>query len=99
VFVPLGDCIGWLDDDNVYLDPTAAYRVAQLVGRDVGEPLAVSEPTLKKRLHEKGLLASTEARRETLTVRRNIGGSSRSVLHFRRATLLPEVSDSDEDAE
>jgi hypothetical protein len=88
-----------VEDDQVYIDPTAAYRVAQLVGRDVGELLAVSEQTLNKRLREKGLLASTEARRETLTVRRSIGGSSRSVLHFRRTTLLPEASDGDEDAE
>jgi hypothetical protein len=88
-----------MDDDHVYLDPTAAYRVAQLVGRDVGELLAVSEPTLKKRLHEKGVLASTDPARETLTVRRNIGGSTRSVLHILRITLLPEVSDGDEDAE
>jgi hypothetical protein len=96
---PRGNCIGWVEDDQVYIDPTAAYRVAQLVGRDVGELLAVSEQTLNKRLREKGLLASTEARRETLTVRRSIGGSSRSVLHFRRTTLLPEASDGDEDAE
>jgi len=94
-----GDCIGWVDDDHVYLEPMAAYRVAQMVGRDVGEALSVSEQTLKKRIHEKGLLASIDESRHTLTVRRTIGGSSRNVLHFRRITLLPEVSDGDEDAQ
>jgi hypothetical protein len=70
-----------------------------MAGRDVGDVLAVSEPTLKKRLHDKGLLVSTDTTRETLTVRRSIGGSTRSVLHLLRITLLPEVSDGDEDAE
>jgi hypothetical protein len=98
-WVARGDCIGWVDDDHIYLDSTAAYRVAHMAGRDVGDVLAVSEPTLKKRLHDKGLLVSTDTTRETLTVRRSIGGSTRSVLHLLRITLLPEVSDGDEDAE
>ncbi len=98
-WMPRGDCIGWIDDDNIYLEPAAAFRVVQMAGRDVGDVLAVSEQTLKKRLHEKGHLASIDGTRETLTVRRNIGGSTRSVLHILRITLLPEVSDGDEDAE
>ena len=96
---PLGACIGWIDDDNVYLEPAAAFRVVQMAGRDVGDVLAVSEQTLKKRLHEKGHLASIDGTRETLTVRRSIAGSTRSVLHLLRSTLLPEVSDGDEEAE
>jgi hypothetical protein len=73
--------------------------VAQLVGRDVGEVLPVSESTLRKRIHEKGLLASIDEARQTLTVRRTVGGSSKGVLHLLRITLLPEMSDGDEDAE
>jgi hypothetical protein len=96
---PLGECIGWVADDDLYLEPTAAYRVAQLMGRDVGEILTVSEQTLKKRLREKKLLASFEEKRHVLTVRRSIGGSSKDVLHFWRSTVLPEASDGDEDAE
>lgn len=90
---PLGECIGWIDADTIYLDPTAAYTVVQKSGRDSGEVLAVSEQTLRKRLHERRLLASTDQSRETLTVRRSICGSSRSVLHFLRSTILPEASD------
>jgi hypothetical protein len=96
---PLGDCIGWIDGDHLYLDPTAAYRAVQIAGRDIGNALPVSESTLNKRLHERGFLHSVDARRETLTVRRSIGGVSVPVLHFLRGTLLPEVSDGDEDAE
>jgi hypothetical protein len=99
---PQGDCIGWVVDDHIYLEPTAAYQVAQMLGRDVGEVLTVSEQTLKKRLHEKGLLASTDPKRETLSVRRSIGGTSKEVLHLCRGTLLPEgrdQADSDNDGD
>jgi hypothetical protein len=96
---PLGDRIGWVDGEDLYLDPKAAYRAVQIAGRDIGDVLSVSESTLNKRLHEKGLLRSVDAKRETLTIRRSIGGTNVSVLHFLRGTLLPEVSDGDEDAE
>jgi hypothetical protein len=85
-----GECIGWVDGDDLYLDSTAAYRLVQVAGRDAGEMLAVSEHTLKKRLHEKRRLASVDASRQTLTVRRTILGSSKSVLHLLRETVLPE---------
>ncbi len=94
-----GDCIGWVEGDNVYLEPTATYRAVQLVGRDAGEVLTVTEHTLRRRLRDKGLLDSVDEAREFLTRQLNIDGSSKSVLHFRRSTILPEVSDGDEDAE
>jgi hypothetical protein len=96
---PLGDCVGWVDDQDIYLDSAAAYRAVQISGRDAGDILTVSDQTLKKRLHEKGFLASIDKARQTLTVRRDIAGTSRSVLHFLRATILPGVSDADEDTE
>ena len=73
------------------------YRVVQIAGRDLGEQLAVGEQTLKKRLHEKGLLASVDEKRQTLTVRRTIAGSSKPVLHFLRSTVLPEAPDEEDD--
>ena len=97
--MPRGECIGWVTDDDVYLEPTTAFRAVQLAGRDSGEVLAIGENTLRKRLHEKGFLASVDAARQTLTVRRTICGSSKNVLHFLRGTILPEVSDGDEDAQ
>jgi hypothetical protein len=56
----LGDCVGWIDGDELYLDPAAAYRVFQKAASEAGESLPVSEQILRKRLHEKGLLASTD---------------------------------------
>ena len=91
--------MGWVQDGDVYLEPSAAFRAVQVFGRDVGQILTVSERTLRKRLQEKGFLASVEKSRETNTIRRTICGSSKSVLHFRRSTILPEVSDADKDAE
>jgi hypothetical protein len=86
-----------VESDAIYLESTAAYRVVQTAGRDVGEQLAVTEQTLKKRLHEKGLLASIDEKRQTLTIRRFIAGSSKQVLHFLRSTILPEAPDDEDD--
>ncbi len=97
--MPLGECVGWVDEEAVYLEPTAAFQMVQRAGREMGEMLTVTEHTLRKRLHEKGLLASVDEKRQTLTVRRTICGSSKDVLHLLRSTILPEVSDADEDAE
>ncbi|MGQ9576987.1 MAG: hypothetical protein ACUVUC_16920, partial [Thermoguttaceae bacterium] len=49
--------IGWIDDEDLYLEPDAAYAVVQRLGRDVGDALAVSPQTLRKRLKERRLLA------------------------------------------
>jgi hypothetical protein len=94
---PRGTCIGWTDRDDIYLEPIAAHQVVQNASRDVGETMPVSEQVLRKRLREKGYLASIDERRETNTVRRKIGGSSKNVLHFLRSTLLP--SEDKEDGE
>ena len=65
----------------------------QAAARVSGESLPVTEATLKRRLKDKGLLASTDIKRETTTVRRMIGGSTKDVLHFHRSTILPNDSD------
>jgi hypothetical protein len=91
-----GDCIGWVDCENIYLEPNGAYRVIQIMARDMNEPFATSPQTLKKRLSEKGWLASIDAKRETLTVRRTIAGSTIPVLHFSRSMLLPEAPDAED---
>jgi hypothetical protein len=77
-----GKCVGWLDGPNLYLEPTASYGLAQEIGRSTGEPLAVTERTLRKRLEEKGLLASAEAARDTRTVRKMIQGREMPVVHI-----------------
>ncbi len=79
---PQGDRIGWLDGDDLYLQPDAAYSLAQRMATG-GEGLSVSSQTLWKRLNEAGLLASTDTARNTNKVRRTIAGKSNPVIHLR----------------
>jgi hypothetical protein len=95
---PLGDCLGWVEADNLYLEPTVAYRVAQRMARDTDESLAISEQVLRRRLRDRGLLASVDHARGTLTIRRSIGGTSKDVLHLWRTTLLPEGPEEEDEA-
>jgi hypothetical protein len=84
---PKGERIGWVDGDQVYLDPDAAYAAVQRLGDEVGDRLGLTPQTLRRRLKEHGALASSESQRRMLTVRRTLDGSRREVLHLRRATL------------
>jgi hypothetical protein len=90
---PHGARIGWLDGDGVWLDPDASYAAAQRLGQEVGDRLAVQPQTLRKRLNERGILASTDGRRKTLTLRKSFEGQRREVLHLDRETLSPPVSE------
>jgi hypothetical protein len=94
--MPLGERIGWVNGEDIFLEPTAAYKVAHSTATVMGTSLPVTEQTLKKRLHEKGFLASTDTTRQTLTIRKKLEGSSKAVLHLMRALLIPEEPD-DED--
>jgi hypothetical protein len=80
--IPLGPLIGWLDENDLYVDPDNAYAVVQKLAQQKGETFSISLPTLKQRLREKGKLATTDRNREVLTVRRMLQGSRRNVLHL-----------------
>jgi hypothetical protein len=84
-----GERVGWVDQQNIYLDMAASYRVANRAGQDTNEGIPVTEPILKKRLNEKGLLASTDKGRGVLTIRKTLSGSQKEVLRFSRTTILP----------
>ena len=94
---PQGHRIGWIDGDSLYLDPDASYKCAQSMAGN-GESISVSARTLRKRLHERGLLI-IERSRQTLTVRRKLEGRQRSVLYLRKDILQgyiptePDISD------
>jgi hypothetical protein len=85
---PQGSRVGWVGDGALYLDRDAALAEVQKLGRDVGDGLAVTAQVLTKRLHERGLLASTDQARETLTIRRTLEGKGRAVLHLDAGRLL-----------
>ena len=87
---PQGQQVGWIDGHNLYLEADAAYAEAQKLARDGGDSLTVMLPTLKRRLKEGGLLASTTqaAGREWLDVRRTLQGQRRKVLHLDSNSLV-----------
>lgn len=82
---PQGDRIGWLDGDDVYLQPDAAYRCAQSFGLN-GEGVNVTARTLWKRLREAGHLVTCESE-ERQTIKKQIGESRPRVLHLSKRTL------------
>lgn len=80
-----GARIGWVEDDHLYLEPTAALTIAQDLARlstGCGLP---SGRTLHKRLAERQYLVSTGQQaesRQTFLVRRQIEGRRADVLHL-----------------
>jgi hypothetical protein len=93
---PQGKRIGWLDGTNLYLEPEASYAAAQAMAAKGGDGIGVTSQTLRKRLNERGLLASVDTKRETLTIRRKLEGKQRDVLHLlssQFAPLAPEEPD------
>lgn len=84
---PNGKQVGWLCDEELFLEPDTAYAVAQDLGRSVGDQLTVTPQTLRKRLMERGLLVSTDQNRETLTIRKKFQGRQRNVLHLLASSL------------
>jgi len=93
---PQGERVGWLEGGDLYLEPEAAYAAVQKQGRDSGEPPAVTGRTLRKRLHERGLLLSVDDARHVLTVRRTLGGRRWEVLHTSEALLSLQIEKPDQ---
>lgn len=83
-----GDCIGWIDGGDAYLEPHAAHRVAQRMA-GLADGVSVGERTLRKRLSEGGFLASVDRDRSKIAVRRTLQGARRDVLHFAVDRLMP----------
>lgn len=90
---PQGRRIGWVDGENLYLEPTAAFAEAQELAGKTGEGITISLRTLQKRLHERGLLVSSEQSRQTNTVRKEVEGKRRAVLHLKVDSLTYTTTD------
>jgi hypothetical protein len=98
-----GARVGWLNESDLYLEPDAAFASAQELAKSQGDSLPVTPQTLRKRLKEHGYLASVDTARETLTIRRNLEGKQRDVLHLHKNIFLnglpsykkPDKPDSD----
>ena len=85
-WLPNGKCVGWVIDDEVFLNPDAAYREAKKLDPD-GFRLNVSLQMLGKHLCSRGFLQSRDEHRERYTIRKVIGGARSAVLHLRLESL------------
>ena len=81
---PCGPRIGWIDGDDLYLEPTSTYAAVQNLAEREGGRLEMSKDTLFRRLNERGWLASTEAwgGKARTQVRRRLDGARRCVCHL-----------------
>lgn len=86
---PQGTLIGYVEDDEVYLIPLAAYGVARRLGEQTDHRLTIQDSTLRKRLHQAGHLATTEGDGR-LTVRKQWAGTERRYLHLTVGSLLSQ---------
>jgi hypothetical protein len=95
-WVSQGRRVGWLDGDDLLLEPEAAYAEAQELARHQGEALPVGSRTLWKRMRERHLLAGWDERRQRNSVRRTLEGvRDREVLHLRSNVLSPSPEPSE----
>jgi hypothetical protein len=84
-----GERIGWVDGEDLYLDPSAAFRCAQQAATTDG--ISISARVLWKRMRERGLLASTDTARGRNVVRVTLQGARRKVVHLLAATVIPST--------
>ena len=93
---PQGERAGWIDGDDLYLEPDVAFAIAQRLARDAEEPLVISPSTLKRRLLERGLLKSADRARMVYTVRRTLNRVRREVLHLSGDVLSLSIEKPDQ---
>jgi hypothetical protein len=90
---PQGTRIGWVTGNDLFLEPTASYQIAQdLAGN---ERLTLSQQTLHHRLRESGLLASIDHGRQMVQVRRTLEGFPRQVLHLKATDLVGQIQEAE----
>jgi hypothetical protein len=91
-----GERIGWVDGDDLYLNPHVAHAAVQKLGRETGNYLALSVGTINRRLKQRGFLKSIDVASETTTIRRVIEQRKQRVLHLSvdvvSTNFLPGIS-------
>lgn len=82
-----GARVGWLDGEDLLLEPDSAFATVQKLARDQGTSLPITQRTLWKRMAQKGLLASREDSQSRNTIRRDIVGERKRVVHISMSPL------------
>lgn len=90
-----GQLIGWLNETNgeLWLQPEAAFKVAQRFAMAQNDPLLMQKATLWKRLLERGLLADFDTDkhgRKRTDVKRTVAGGRPRVLVFPTSIIESE---------
>jgi hypothetical protein len=80
-----GRRIRWIEGQDIYLDPDAAFAAAQKLAQSQGTSLPITQQTLWKRLAEKRYLLSTDPGRNTM--RLTVAGKRPRVIHLDKTAL------------
>lgn len=90
---PQGRRVGWLDKDDLYLNPEAAHAEVHLLARDSGTTFPISDTMLRRQLNARGWLVSTDSKRQVVSVRKTVDGKRMEVLHLSASAFLARDSD------
>jgi hypothetical protein len=85
--VPQGLRIGWLNQDEVWLQPDAVFSVVQRIASSQHASISVSKETLWKRLAHQGIIQVSEGEQKNL-VKRSVGGGRPRVLIVKNKEIL-----------
>jgi hypothetical protein len=90
--LPCGTCIGWVEDDELWLIPDAAIAAVDALLREQGQGIAITKSTLGKRLWDSGKLKErgTDGRPTAL---KKIGGVTQRVYVLAQDTVLSEAEE------
>jgi len=84
-----GRCVGFIDDNELYLDPDVSFAVAQDMARRQGSLIPLSKDTLWKRMVEKGVITRTD--RGRTKVQKRIAGRKQYLLCVNPALIIGEI--------
>jgi hypothetical protein len=88
IWKPQGKRIGWVDGEDLYLDPENAYAEAQGLASAQNESIPISAKTMSKRLDEKKKLKTTDKGRGRLTIRKHLEHKRVEVWHMSAGEVL-----------
>lgn len=86
---PVGPRVGWIEGDDLFLLPAAAYRSAKSMAAI--DELRVTPTILFQSMRDRGLLVSSDPGRNTVT--RRLQWCSRTVVHLKAEALFPQDPD------
>ncbi len=81
-----GPCVGWADDEVLYIEPRSALSVIKSVSTSLGDHLGSTERAIGKALREAGFLQRCDDGRNTAKI--SLAGERRHVYCFRLSDVF-----------